>query len=124
MKKFILFLLCAIFAVILLVILSVPTNRKKHFSMNKMAVCDDVANFNVEINSTKEALSIFNEWLINNSDYNNDNNGITSIERYRGNYEISLETSIIINGRTTGVMGYRDYVVTKDGNLKGYYISK
>jgi len=90
-----------------------------------MAICDEViTNFDIEVNSKKEALRIFKEWLLDNTDYTNKNNNIVSIEKYRGYYEIRLEIAANINGRFDGVMGYKYYVITKNGDLKGYYMSK
>lgn len=119
-----------IFAVllILLIILAVLTySRHKHFSISQVAGYENIIRLSERINSKDEALKYFNEWLIKDTNFNNKDNGIDSIKKYRGYYEIKLKTSIIINSRPAAgyaYLGYRDYVVTKDGYLKGYYYSK
>ena len=124
-KKFLLFLFCSLIVVLIIVMIIVPSSRDSHFSTHKMAICDGViTNFDIEVNSKKEALSIFKEWLVDNTDYTNENNNIVSIEEYRDYYEIRLEIAANINGRFDGVMGYKYYVITKNGDLQGYYMSK
>lgn len=89
-----------------------------------MAGFETITTLSEKIESKEEALKYFNEWLTEKTNFSDKDNGIDSIEKYKDYYEIKLKTSIIINGRTSGYMGYRDYVVTKDGYLKGYYYSK
>lgn len=116
-----------VFAVLLiiLIILSVFGYRKqKHFSTAKYRGSETITRLCEKISSKEDALKYFNEWLTKETSFSESDNYIQSIVKYRGYYEIELKTSITINGRTTGYMGYCYYVVTKDGYLEGYYINK
>jgi hypothetical protein len=119
-----------IFAVLLIIlmILGILTYRRhRHFSTSEVAGYESIIRLSEKINSKNEALEYFSEWLTKETNFNNKDNGIESINKYRGYYEIKLKISIIINSRPAAgyaYLGYRDYVVTKDGYLKGYYYSK
>ena len=113
---------------IILIILGVLTYRRhKHFSTSEVTGYENIIRLSEKINSKDEALKYFNEWLTKETNFNNKDNGIDSIKKYRSYYEIKLKTSIVINSRPAvgyAYLGYRDYVLTKDGYLKGYYYSK
>jgi hypothetical protein len=110
---------------IILIILSVLAyNKHKHFSTSGVTGSETITRLCEKISSKEDALKYFNEWLTKETSFSESDNYVHSIVKYKGYYEINLKTSIIINGRTTGYMGYSNYVVTKDGYLKGYYYIK
>jgi hypothetical protein len=102
----------------------VACSESKHFAENEMVVLVDITDFNQEINTKEKAKEIIFEWLENETNFDFTDNGIDNINRHKDYYEIRLKTSININGRESGVIGYRDYVMTIDGKLKGCYYSK
>jgi hypothetical protein len=104
--------------------LNTSCSKNKHFSTYEPGSFEIINKLCGEISSKEDAIKYFNEWLTTETNFTDKDNGIDCIEKYRDYYEIRLKTSIIINGRKEGYMGYRDYVITKDGYLKGYYYSK
>lgn len=113
-----------VWLLIILSVLNTSCSKSKHFSTYEPGSSETITKLCGEISSKEDALKYFNEWLTTETNFTDKDNGIDSIEKYRDYYEIRLKTSIIINGRTAGYMGYRDYVITKNGYLKGYYYSK
>lgn len=110
--------------VIAFVALAYRKHRLRHFSTSRFTTSDVVTKLTEEVKSKEEALKYFSEWLREETNYSDKDNGIDSIVKYRGYYEIRLKTSIIINGTTPDSIGYMYYVVTKDGYLNGYLYSK
>lgn len=109
---------------IILIVLNTSCGKSNHFSTHELAGSETITRFSEKISSKEDALKYFSEWLKTETNFTEKDNGIDSIEKYRDYFEIRLKTSIIINGRKDGYMGYRDYVITEDGYLKGYYYSK
>lgn len=108
----------------ILIVLNTSCGKSNHFSAHELAGSETITKLSEKISSKEDALKYFSEWLTIETNFTEKDNGIDSIEKYRDYFEIKLKTSIIINGRTDGYRGYRDYVITKDGYLKGYYYSK
>jgi hypothetical protein len=122
--KRILSVLLIIVVIIIIVMFSTFYRRGRHFSTFEMAYSETITRLTDKVSSKEEALEYFNKWLVEETDYNGKNNTIERVESYRGYYEIKIEIAITINGRIEGNIGYSMYVVTKDGYLKGYALSK
>ena len=83
-----------------------------------------IKEFGQNIASKEDAAYLLNEWLNAETDFNSQNNKIESVDNAGGSYILKLSTAARINGITKGVMGYRDYKISPDGKLFGYYYSK
>ncbi len=76
------------------------------------------------ITSVEVAKEKLSNWLKSETNFDTNSNKIEFIDEYTGYFNIRLTTSIIINDRDSGIRGYRDYRLDKDGKLFGYYYSK
>lgn len=83
-----------------------------------------IKEFNKNIDSKQEAINLLQNWLDTETDFNSNNNKIENVDEYSKYYNLRLTTSIKINGIESGIIGYRDYRISKDGKLYGYYYSK
>jgi hypothetical protein len=80
--------------------------------------------YSTQINSEDSAKTLFQLWLNSDTDFNAVSNKIESVDQYSGYYVLQLTTAVNISGRESGVLGYRDYKLTSDGKIYGYYYSK
>lgn len=125
MKKIIIGFVCAIVVVLIFTIADgVKNDSSSNFSTHEMAIRDDITEFEVEVDSEEQAFDVIEMWLMNNTDFTRENNEIVTVEQLNDYFEIRLEKAVTIHGRVDGIMGYRDYVITRDGELKGYYMLK
>lgn len=87
--------------------------------------------FTVEITTLKDqcdhreaATAAFKDWLDEHTNYTGTANTIERFEELSERYEIELSISLTIDGRTEGYIGFKDYILTKDGKLFGVAYSK
>ena len=90
----------------------------------KNASSELIKEFNQKINSREDAKNLLQNWLYDETDFDPENNKIEYVDEYPDYYNLRLTTTIKIKGRVSGVIGYRDYKVSRDGKLYGYYYSK
>jgi len=83
-----------------------------------------VHEYSTKIQSADAAKTLFQLWLNSNTDFNAVDNKIESVDTYPGYYVLQLTTAVSISGRESGVLGYRDYKITSDGKIYGYYYPK
>jgi len=83
-----------------------------------------IKDLNVQVTSVEVAKETLSNWLKSETNFDNTSNKIEFVDEYNDYFNIRLTTAITINGRDSGVMGYRDYKLNKDGKLFGYYYSK
>ena len=83
-----------------------------------------IADLGVQVTSVEAAKETLSNWLKSETNFDSNSNKIEFVDEYADYFNIRLTTSITINGRDSGIMGYQDYKLDKDGKLFGYYYSK
>ncbi|MBI4547621.1 MAG: DUF1579 family protein [Ignavibacteriae bacterium] len=83
-----------------------------------------IKEFHREVKVSYEAKKLLMNWLSEETDFNPQNNKVEAIDEYPTHFNLRLTTSIRIEGRTSGVLGYSIYKISKDGKLYGYCFSK
>lgn len=83
-----------------------------------------IRDLGVQVTSVEVAKKTLSDWLKSETNFNSNSNKIEFVDEYTNYFNLRLTTSITINGRDSGIMGYRDYKLDKDGKLFGYYYSK
>jgi len=83
-----------------------------------------ITDLNILVNSPEGAEETLSQWLMSETNFNSTSNKIELVDEYDKYFNLRLTTSIIINGRESGIMGFRDYKLDKDGKLFGYYYYK
>ena len=111
-----------IFLVFMIFLLSGCTTKTINIPQN--STTELVHEYSIKIESEEAARTLFRLWLNSNTDFNAVDNKIESVDKYPGYYVLRLTTTVSISGRESGVLGYRDYKLTSDGKIHGYYYSK
>ena len=83
-----------------------------------------IRDFNQNVNSKGDAINLLQNWLNDETDFDSKTNKIGGVDDYSDYYILRLTTATRIEGRERGVLGYRDYKISRDGKLYGYYYSK
>lgn len=83
-----------------------------------------IKDFGLDVVSKEDATYLLNKWLSAETNFNPQDNKIESIDKIDDSYILKLSTAVKINGIATGIVGYRDYKISSDGKLFGYYYSK
>ncbi len=83
-----------------------------------------IKDLGIQVTSVEVAKETLSNWLKSETNFDSTSNKIELVDEYTDYFNLRLTTSITINGRESGIMGYRDYKLKKDGTLFGYYYSK
>jgi len=83
-----------------------------------------ITTLNVQVDSVEDAKETLSNWLNSETNFGSNSNKIEFVDEYDDYFNLRLTTAITINDRESGIIGYRDYKLNKDGTLFGYHYSK